>query len=78
MKIGLTFLCNENQKMAIFQFFLPLEKLIEVIFFLVPTKKYDIWVQLVKISSKSEKLLLHKILWHFCQIEKKWKFAKLC
>ena len=29
---------------------------------------YDIWVQLTKISSKSEKILLDKILWRFRQM----------
>ena len=37
---------------------------------------YDIWPQPMKISSKSIKLLLNKILWRFRQIGK-WKFAQL-
>ena len=37
---------------------------------------YNIWPKPTKISSKSIKLLLHKILWRFCQIGK-WKFEQL-
>ena len=46
-----------------------------IIFFSCPPEKnYDIWAQLTKMSSKSEKLLLNKILWRFRQIGK-WKFS---
>ena len=56
--------------MAIFQFFLPPEKLIEVFFFSFPPEKiYDIWPRLMKISSKSKNILLHKILWRIRQSE---------
>ena len=64
-------------KMAIFSVFYASWKIDWSIFFLVPTrKKYDIWPQPMKISSKSIKLLLNEILWRFRQIVK-WKFAQL-
>ena len=48
-----------------------------IFFFSCPPEKfYDIWAQLTKISSKSEKLLLNKILLRFRQIGK-WKFSQL-
>ena len=56
--------------MAIFQFFLPPGKLIEVFFFSCPPEKfYDIWAQLTKMSSKSEKLLLIKFYDAFVKLE---------
>ena len=58
--------------MAIFQFFLPPGKWIEVIFFLSfpPENFYDIWPKPTKISTKSIKLLLHKI---FVTLSPNWK-----
>ena len=50
--------------MAIFQFFLLAEKFVEVNFFHAHQKNF-FWPQLLKISSKSKKLSLIKILWRF-------------
>ena len=70
-------LCNGGQKRAFFSFFFLLENWLKYFFFSCPPEKfYDIWAQLTKISSKSEKLLLNKILWCFRQIGK-WKFSQL-
>ena len=41
-----------------------------------PPEKFLWYAQLTKISSKSEKTLLNKILWRFRQIVK-WKFSQL-
>ena len=68
-------LCNGGQKWPFFSFFYLLENWLKYIFFSCPPEKfYDIWAQLTKISSKSEKLLLNKILLRFRQIGK-WKFS---
>ena len=58
-------------------FFYLLENWLKYFFFSCPPEKfYDIWAQLTKFSSKSEKVLINKILWRFRQIGKR-KFSQL-
>ena len=65
-------LCNGGQKWPFFSFFLPPGKLIEVFFFLVPTRKI-LWylsTTYTKISSKSEKKFTK---WNFMTLSSNWK-----
>ena len=63
-------LFNGGKKIANFQLFLPPDKMdwSKILFSCQPEHVYDIWPKLLKISSKSEKLLLNKIIWRFRQV----------
>ena len=71
MKYELAFM-KWRPKMIIFSVFCASCKIdwINFLFVFPPEKIYDIWPNPTKISSKSIKLLLNKILWHFHQIGK--------